>query len=354
MNSQKRFKRLVVKIGSSVFADNHAKINNKNINMLCGQFAKLRKRGIEVVVVSSGAVASGMSLLKIKTRPNKIADLQALASLGQVHLVDLYQKYLNKYRLKCAQILLTWDDFNNRTRYLNAKNTLLKVLEFGDIPIVNENDVVSIDEIKFGDNDKLSSLVAVLIEADLLVILSDVEGLYDDKKKVVNFVDKITREIESFVKTKKKNTTVGGMFSKLQAAKISVDAGISCLVADGRKKDILLDIAKGKIPGTLFSACRKTLGAKKRWLAFSSKTTGKIYVDKGAEDALKQHKSLLSVGVVDCKGNFSKGDSVDIIGLQGNVFAKGIADCSVDEVDSCKGKKSAREIVHCDNLVILG
>ncbi|MDP8259746.1 MAG: glutamate 5-kinase [Candidatus Gygaella obscura] len=354
MNSQKRFKRLVIKIGSSVFADAHAKINTKNINKLCGQFARLKKMGIEVVVVSSGAVASGMSLLKLKNRPNKISDLQALASLGQVHLVDLYQQYLTKYSLKCAQILLTWDDFNIRTRYLNAKNTLLKVLEFGYIPIVNENDVVSTDEIKFGDNDKLSSLVAVLLEADLLVVLTDVEGLYDKQSRVVNFVERITKEIESFVKTKRKKSTVGGMFSKLQAAKISVDAGISCLVADGRKKDILLDIVKGKILGTLFSASTKSLGAKKRWLAFSSKISGRINVDKGAEEALKRHKSLLSVGIVDCKGSFSKGDSVDIVDTEGNIFAKGIVECSVQQLNSSMGTRTSREIVHCDNLVILG
>ena len=247
---------------------------------------------------------------------------------------------------------MTWDDFNDRSRYLNAKNTILKLIELGFIPVINENDTISNQEIRFGDNDRLSSLVAILVEADLLVVLSDVDGLYDGEKKVIPFVDKIDQKIESLAKGTNKARSVGGMISKIQAAKMCVNSGISCFIANGRTEDILLKIAKDEAVGTLFSGCRK-IASKKHWLAFSAKSKGKLIVDDGAVQALKRHKSLLSVGIVDCFGKFTKGDVVDIEDLKGEAFAKGKVNFDCDYLAKNKRKKISQEVVHCDNLVLL-
>ncbi len=354
--SQKNYKRVVIKIGSSLFYS--AKLDRPVFNSIAQQVGALIRSGVEVVVVSSGAIALGMGALGLKKRPKQLSDLQAAAAVGQPLLMNLFHEYfrlgLNRRVLPCAQVLLTWDDFNDRKRSLNVKNTLLSLLKYGVVPVINENDTVAIDEIKFGDNDRLSALVSSLISADLLVILSDVDGLMgEDKKTVIPLVECITPQIKGFASPTAKNTCVGGMITKIEAARIAVDSGIPCVIANGRKKDILnLLIRDAETCGTLFVP-KENLAPRKRWIAFAAKCKGRISVDDGAKTALLNKKSLLSVGVVGLSGDFKNGDIVRIEDKCGLEFAKGKVTLNSQDLDKAKGKRYFREVVHRDNIVIL-
>ena len=257
MQSQKSYKRVVVKIGSSLFAHGENKLDTALISHVASQIADLIGQGKEIVVVSSGAIALGMSILKSDSRPKELQYLQATAAIGQHELMHVYKLALGKYGLNCAQLLLTWDDFSHR-RYLNAKNTLNTLLKLRCVPIINENDTVATVEIKFGDNDKLSALVSILVDAQLLIILSDVDGLFDRNKKVIRVVDKITAEIKSLACPTNKKTCVGGMVTKIEAAHIAVEAGIPCVIANGSKRDIISQIAMDTYScGTIFVPVKK-------------------------------------------------------------------------------------------------
>ena len=350
---EKDYKRIVIKIGSSLLFSSNYKLDYKFFNGVATQIASLVNRGKEIAVVSSGAIASGICKLDLKERPKELYLLQAAAAIGQNELMNKYRKFF-KTKLHIAQILLTWDDFDNRQRYLNAKNTILKLIELGTIPIINENDTVSTEEIKFGDNDRLSALVASLISADLLIILSDVEGLLDKDKKLIRVVDEITPQIKALAYPTEKKTCVGGMITKLEAAKIAVDSGIPCVIANGRKKDIIFSAIKNPSDsGTLFVPKKGYLAARERWIAFSAKPKGKIVVDEGAKNALMNKKSLLSVGIVAMQGNFDTGDIVSVQDMQGNEFARGKICVSSKQLDKIKGKHYHKEVIHCDNIVIL-
>ncbi|MDB4349921.1 glutamate 5-kinase, partial [Omnitrophica bacterium] len=297
--------------------------------------------------------------------------LQACAAIGQNQLMKMYEGFFKNKGYVSAQILLTQDDLTDRKRYLNAKNTIFTLLEEGVVPIINENDTVSTDEIKFGDNDRLSSLVANLAEVDLLIMLSTVDGLceYDRTGKralrCIGIVDRITREIENFALRQKSKTGMGGMVSKLQAAKIATSSGIPCIIANGGAKDILLKIIDGKRAGTLFLASREAISARKHWIAYTSKPQGTIRVDNGARDALvKRNKSLLSSGVIEERGKFDVGDVVSIVDEKDQEFARGLSNFSSLELRKIKGLKTSQikealgykyydEIVHRDNLVVL-
>ena len=309
----------------------------------------------EIVIVSSGAIVLGMDLMKLTARPKQLPLLQAAAAIGQNELMDNYRTHFKRYGLNCAQVLLTWDDFGSRQRYLNAKNTLLALLKLGCVPVVNENDTISTDEIKFGDNDRLSALVAKLAEADLLVILSDVDGLLDRNNRVIPIVDEINAEIKSFVRPAKNRTCVGGMATKLEAAKIAIDSGIPCVIANGSREHvgrvIFSAIISPEKAGTLFVS-KKSLSAKAHWIAFGTKIKGKIIVDDGAKQALLNNKSLLSVGVLSSDGNFESGDIVSVNDSQGREFARGKAALSSRELDKVKGRRSEKEVIHRDNIVI--
>jgi len=248
-----KYKRIVVKIGASIFASGKKKIDTALINNIAAQIADLVRQGKEVVVVSSGAIAIGMSILKITNRPKELAYLQATAAIGQHELMHIYKLALNRHGINCAQLLLTWDDFSDK-RYQNAKNTLNTLLKLKSVPIINENDTVATEEIKFGDNDKLSALVSILVDADLLIILSDVNGLLNKNKKVIRQVSKITSGIKSLANPTSKKKCVGGMITKVQAARIAVDAKIPCVITNGRKKGIISQIAKNPFSfGTIFT-----------------------------------------------------------------------------------------------------
>ncbi|MFH1753399.1 MAG: glutamate 5-kinase [Candidatus Omnitrophota bacterium] len=371
MKRDGKYNRILVKIGTGVITSSGNALDKRKIEGLLSQIVKIMDRGIEILIVTSGAIGAGMGVLKKCARPQSLPELQACAAIGQNKLMNMYDAYLKSKGYVGAQILLTQDDLTDRKRYLNAKNTISTLVEEGVIPIINENDTVSTEEIKFGDNDRLSSLVANLAEADLLVMLSTVEGLceYDRVKKIplrcIGIVDKITREIEDLAISQKSKTGMGGMVSKLQAAKIATSSGIPCVIANGNKKDILLNIVDGKRAGTLFLAGRESMSARKHWIAYTSKPKGTIKVDKGAREALeKGNKSLLASGVTEESGKFDIGDVVSLVDESDEEFARGLTNFSWLEVKKIKGLKSSQikealgykyydEIVHRDNLVIL-
>lgn len=347
---EKNYKRIVIKIGGSLFGYPQA------IEEIIGEISELAQQKSEVVVVSSGAIACGMSILGFKERPRELSLLQATAALGQNELMNIYRRGLTKKGFNCGQVLLTWEDFNIRQRYLNAKNTIMRLIKLGIVPIINENDTVSVDEIKFGDNDKLCALVSNLIEADLLIILSDVDGLLSqDKKELIRVVDEITPNIQKLACPTDKKSCVGGMITKLEAAKMVVDSGLPCVIANGLRKGIIFSILNSpQDSGTLFLPQKYRLKAKKRWIAFGTRPKGKIYVDKGAKEALiKNYKSLLSVGIVEVEGDFNKGDTVSVVDDKGNEFGRGKVNYSTEELRKVKGKKSKKEVIHRDNLVII-
>lgn len=252
MPSPKKYKRVVVKIGSSLFATAKSKLDTRLVNRIAQQIFGLIKQGKEVVVVSSGAIALGMSILRLTQRPKRLEDLQAAAAIGQHELMHVYKLALNQYKLNCAQLLLTWDDFLGE-RYINAKRTLNTLLKLKVVPIINENDTVATEEIKLGDNDRLSALVSILVGADLLIILSDVEGLLDKNKKIIRRVDKITGQIKSLACPTNKKICVGGMVTKIEAARIAVEGGVSCVIANGRKDKIISQLTRNPFgQGTIF------------------------------------------------------------------------------------------------------
>ncbi len=354
MQSQKNYKRIVVKIGSSLFCSGKSKLDAGMLKSITEQIAGLIQEGKEVVLVSSGAIALGMSVLKLQDRPKELSYLQAAAAIGQNELMDVYRKFFKESSINCAQLLLTWEDFSERKRYLNAKNTLNTLLKLKTVPIINENDTVSTDEIKFGDNDRLSALVSILLGADLLIMLSDVDGLLDKDKLVIRVVDKITSQIKALACPTNKKTCVGGMVTKIEAARVAVSSGIHCVIANGHKKDIIKLLANDlKSEGTLFLPEGQILDAKERWMAFGTKSKGRIAVDDGAKKALLNKKSLLSVGVVSCLGNFGCGDIVSVCDNNDVEFARGKTGVNVRELEKVKGTRFAKEIIHRDNIVIL-
>jgi glutamate 5-kinase len=351
--SAKNYKRIVIKIGSSLFYSARGELDADLVNEITGQISELVKEKKEVILVTSGAIALGMSILKLQERPKELSYLQAAAAIGQHELMDVYRRFFKGRQHNCAQLLLTWDDFDSRDRYLNAKNTLLKLLKLNSIPIINENDTVSTEEIRFGDNDRLSALVATLVNADMLIILSDVDGLLDRDKSVIRVVDEITPQIKALACPTKRKTSVGGMITKIEAAAIAVNSGISCVIANGRTEDIILSVIKEpQAHGTLFVS-KVGLTAKERWLAFGTKTKGKIFVDDGAKAALINKKSLLSVGITDLEGNFTTGDVVSVRDKSNTEFARGKVSICAKDLDKVKGARFDKEIIHRDNIVIL-
>jgi len=336
--------RIVVKIGSSVLL-NGGKIDKIRLENIVNQIAILEKTD-DVIVVSSGAIAAGTAVLNVERQSGNITRQQALSAVGQPYLVSYYQKLFDKKGIKIAQVLLSRDDLANRRRYLNAKNTLLNLIKMKVVPVINENDTVVVYELCFGDNDNLSSLVASLIEADLLIILSDVEGIYDDDPKV-NPNAKIIRNINNIEKLNIKATNhtsfygTGGMKSKIDAIRRASSSGIKSVVANGKKNGIILDIMSGKGCGTTVMPDRTPLQAKKYWLLYDGVSAGSVHIDQGAYDAIKSGKSLLPAGVKKAEGAFQRGDIVDII-IDAGTVGKGIINYSYSEAIKILGKNSAR------------
>jgi glutamate 5-kinase len=348
--------RVVVKLGTGVLTDSRKQPDQAQLEQLAAQVAALRKVGREIVLVTSGAVGAGMGALGYEKRPTNLAELQACAAVGQSRLMTIYENLFAAHDLHVAQVLLTHDDLEHHERHLNARNTLVTLLDRGVIPIINENDAVSFTEIKFGDNDKLSALVASLLPADLLVILTTVDGVIENfgkaNPKTISVIEQIDSTVEKLAGGTDNELAVGGMKSKIEAAKIVVRSGIPLVIASGKKKNVLAKILAGENEGTIFVAQPTKLAGRKRWIAFFHHPKGALFVDDGAKKALRESgKSLLPPGVARCEGEFDAGDVVRICDLDGTEFARGIAKFNATEV---RGRKLTRvEVVHRDDLVIL-
>ncbi len=348
--------RIVVKLGTGVLTDDRKLIDPAQLKQLVAQVAALRKAGKEVVLVTSGAVGAGMGALGYHTRPSDLAEKQACAAVGQSRLMATYDQLFSAHKLVVAQVLLTHEDLEHHERHLNARNTLVTLLGRGVVPIINENDAVSFTEIKFGDNDKLSALVASLLPADLLVILTTVDGVIENfgkaEARTLSVIEQIDAGIENMAGGTTSATAVGGMKSKIEAAKIAVRSGIPLVIASGRKVDVMEKILAGSEEGTMFVAQPTKLQGRKRWIAFFHHPKGTLVVDDGAKYALREAgKSLLPPGVVRCEGEFAADEVVRICDLDGMEFARGIAKFSAGEI---RAKNLPRaELVHRDDLVIL-
>jgi glutamate 5-kinase len=349
--------RIVVKLGTGVLTNEHKQLDPARMEQLVNQIASLHGAGKQIVVVTSGAVGAGMGVLGFDRRPTELAELQACAAVGQSRLMAMYDRLLAKWQLQIAQVLLTHDDLEHHERHLNARNTLVSLLNRRHIiPIINENDAVSFTELKFGDNDKLSALVACLLPADLLVLLTTVDGLMENfgepNARVLPTVHSIDETIERAAYGTTSPTAVGGMASKIEAARIVVRAGIPLIIASGLKNNALAAVINGEEEGTLFIPQASPLKSRKRWIAFFHHPKGRLVVDDGAKKALREGgKSLLPPGIKDCEGAFGAGDVVRICDVDGTEFARGIAKFASPEIKS--GHLARTEVIHRDDLVIL-
>ncbi len=357
---------VVVKVGTSVLADRHGRISRQHVMNIVNEVTCLLSQKVRVVLVSSGAIVHGMEIIGLSKRPKQLATLQACAAIGQGKLMSLYEELFSKKGHHTAQLLLTRDGLNARERYINARNTFDELLSLGIVPIVNENDTVSTDEIKFGDNDVLAAQVATLIKADCLIILSDIDGLYCDiaTRKVLDTVSFIDDDVRKHIFKKKTETTLGGMESKLKAAEQLMKTGISMIIANGHKKGVIKAIMNGETAGTVFFSGEGKKKSFKNWLAFSADVKGTVIVDAGARNVLVgQGKSLLAVGVVGVRGKFTKSDIVSIEDESGSEFGRGVVNFNAAEIEQIRRKKLheikeilgddvCAEVIHRDNLVI--
>ena len=366
-----RVRRLVVKVGSGLVTTPGAGPDRRRITALADELAAARADTRDVVLVTSGAIATGMARLALPQRPRSIPEKQAAAAVGQSALMRYYEAAFKRHGLAVGQVLLTAQDIGDRARYLNARNTLLSLLRFGVVPIVNENDTVAVEEIKVGDNDNLSALVASLIEADLLVLLTDVDGLYtanpavDSAARKLDTVDAVTDEIVRLVWDGAGTGSVGGMATKLQAAQKAAAAGVPMIIANGRADRPLGRLLRGEPLGTYFAPKSDRLGARKRWIGFAVPPQGRLTVDAGAVRALTLGgKSLLPSGVVEVEGDFAAGEVVAVVGeADGKEFARGLVNFDAPELRRIRGAKTREieprlgyksfdEVIHRDNLVV--
>jgi len=367
----KKVRRVVIKIGSSVLTDSAITINFNAFAGIVDQIAWIKKNGIEPVIVSSGAIAIGMRKIGLKQRPQSIPLKQAAAAVGQSGLMENYERFFKEKNLKIGQVLLTNLILKERSLFLNARNTLFALLELGIIPIINENDSVVVDEIKLGDNDNLATITTNLVEADLLIILTDQDGLFEadpqtyKDARLIPLVKKIDKKLESLASTRKSAHGVGGMETKIAAAKNATTYGIPVVMANGRAHGILEAIFRGKEVGTLFLPQTSKLKSRKHWIAFTLKPKGKIFIDHGAEEAiLKKGKSLLAIGVTKAEGDFQFGDSVCILNEHQKEIARGLVNYSSLEIKRIKGAPTKEierilgykyydEVINRDDLVVL-
>ncbi|MBI5800008.1 MAG: glutamate 5-kinase [Verrucomicrobia bacterium] len=352
----KDISRLVVKLGTGVLTDSRKQPDLDQMEQLVAQIAAQRKAGREIVLVTSGAVGAGMGVLGFEARPKELAELQACAAVGQSRLMTTYENLFSKFGLHVAQVLLTHDDLEHHERHLNARNTLIALLDRGVVPVINENDAVSFTELKFGDNDKLSPLDASHMPADQLVILTTVDGVIKgfgtDSARLLTMVERIDDSVEGLAGGTLSATAVGGMATKIQAAKIVTRSGIPLVIASGRKPTVLADILSGAEAGTLFIPQTDKMPGRKRWIAFFHHPKGTLIVDDGAKKALREKgRSLLPPGITRCEGDFAKDEVVRICDEDGTEFARGIT--RFHSVQIADRQLPREEVVHRDDLVIL-
>ncbi|ADL51283.1 glutamate 5-kinase [Clostridium cellulovorans] len=372
MENINNIKRVVVKVGTSSLTYKNGRLNLRKMEKLVRQLVDISNAGIEVVLVTSGAVGAGIGVLGLKEKPKTLPEKQACAAVGQLSLLHMYQKMFSEYGKHTGQVLLTRDDISDRKRYLNARNTFFSLLDLGVIPIVNENDAIAVEELKlkFGDNDTLSAMVASLVEADLLAILSDIDGLYDSnpnqnpEAKLIPSVHKITKEIEAMAGGAGSSFGTGGMATKIKAAKIATAAGVSMVILNGASEDIINRFLEGETVGTLFHGTESPLQSKKHWIAYEAVPHGVLYVDNGAENALKNNKSLLPKGITKVSGVFNDGDPIEILNEDGQSLAKGLTSYNsfeikqimgleTSEIEGVLGHKDYDVVVHKNNMVLI-
>lgn len=362
-------KKVLIKVGSAVLTGDDG-LDLKIIDSLVREMSLLADQGYSVVLVTSGAIVSGKHRMKITEKLKSIPEKQAAAAIGQGRLMRVYSKAFEKNGHYVAQILLTLSDLTDRQRYLNIRNTLSTLMDWEIIPVINENDSVAVDEIKFGDNDNLAAMIANIIEADLFINLTSTDGLYDcnpaasKKAKLIPVVSEFSEEIESAATGETSSAGTGGMKSKIQAAKKVTAIGIPCIIASGKKENILTDVIAGKEAGTLFLPMADRLNSKKYWIAFTLRPCGKLVIDDGARKALlEKGKSLLPSGIIDVEGNFVPGDPVNCVSRDGSILGKGLVNFSSEEIKKIKGLKTTQikqvlghkdydEVIHRDNLAV--
>ncbi|MEX0937172.1 MAG: glutamate 5-kinase [Pirellulales bacterium] len=364
---------IIVKVGTRVLTRDDGLLDQQRIAELAEELASLADSGRRVALVSSGAVSAGMGRLGITRRPGDLAQLQAVAAIGQSHLIETYERALRNHGRHAAQLLLTADDLNDRTRYLNVRNTLLALFRHGAMPIINENDTVSVEELQnsFGDNDRLAAMVTNLLRAPLLVLLSDVEGLYDGDptepgSAVIPTVERLDASVFALARAGQAGISKGGMASKLEAARIATSSGENVIIASGRRPGVLSKIVSGEPVGTLFLAQGQSVTARKRWIGHAVRPRGFLKLDDGARRAIEeQGRSLLAIGIIEVAGEFKKGDVVALRDAQGDEFARGLTNFPSRELLQIQGRKSNEfekilghrpydEVIHRDNLVISG
>lgn len=367
----KQAQRIVVKIGSSLVTNHGQGLDHARLSSIAEQIAHLKEEKKTVVLVSSGAIAEGMQRLNWKKRPHELYKLQAAAAVGQMGLVQAYESCFYNHKLQAAQLLLTHEDLSDRKRYLNARSTLTTLLDMNVVPIINENDSVATDEIRFGDNDTLAALVTNLIEADVLVILTDQAGLYttdpriDSKAKLLNRVMVEDPAIEQMAGGTGSSIGRGGMLTKIIAAKHAARSGAHTIIASGHEENILIRLAQGESVGTQLLTNTKKLAARKQWLADHLQVHGNITLDEGAVKALTvEGKSLLPIGVIETTDNFERGEVVNCINAKGEEIARGLINysaaetrkilrCASSEIETILGYVDEMELIHRDNLVLL-
>ena len=367
------YKRIVVKLGTSLLTGGSDHLDQEAMSGLVNQVAQLHKQGRELIVVSSGSIALGKYKLGLSRKIKGIPYRQVLASIGQSHLMHVYDRLFQQHNITVAQALLAKADLSDRAGYLNARNTLLALLELRVLPVVNENDVVAVDEIKeaiFGDNDNLSAMVANLVDADLLIILSDIAGLYtadprsNPEASLIPQVERIDARIERLASGTSSSLATGGMVTKIEAAKLATTSGVALVIADGREPDVILKLAAGKAIGTRFLPTTSKLESRQRWMLSGLSTRGKLIVDPGAATALNKRGSLLAAGIERAEGRFERGDIVNIYDHDKSRLGCGITNYSSDDISIIKGAHSRKittllgydygsEVVHRNNLVVL-
>ena len=364
-----RVKTLVVKVGTNVLSTDDDRLDGDRIAALAEQVHGICQRGVNLVLVSSGAIGAGMGLLGLKERPKDLSHLQAAAATGQAHLIHIYDKALRPHGYHAAQLLLTANDFKNRSRYLNVRNTLRTLAEYHVIPIINENDTVSTEEIKLGDNDRLAAMVAGLIQADLLIVLSVVDGLLTADPTVstsqrIPLVERFDEDLLNMVGASKSSRGTGGMKTKLEAVRTATAVGVNVIIANGKRPNVLGDILDGSDIGTLFLAEGDGVSAWKRWIGYTMPPKGRLVLDAGARRAVEQQgKSLLAIGIVRVEGDFVKGEVVSLVDQRGEEFARGLTNYDTIAAQAIAGKRTDEitrelgsvpydEVIHRDNLVV--
>ena len=364
-------KRIVVKVGTSTLTYANGKLNLHRMDTLVRELTDLANQGREILLVTSGAVGAGMDRMGLEKRPASIPEKQALAAVGQGILMHIYEKLFAEYGLPAAQVLLTKENSVRHNQYTNSRNALLTLLHMGVVPIVNENDAIAVDELKIGDNDTLSATVATLVDADVLIILSDIEGLYsanpqvDKNAQLLTESPEITPEIERIAGGAGSSLGTGGMHTKIEAAKIAVNAGVTMLIAAGDRAGVLRDILEGQAVGSIFPARESHLKVRKSWLAFGRRIDGDIVVDAGCERAmLSGGSSLLAAGITAVEGDFQAGNTVRVLSVSGREIARGIVNYDTISLGKILGRQTSEfskllrgkiyeEVIHRDNMVLM-